>query len=136
MDTAPPSVVVTGVEDQARYYDTGRTVTIDIRDNLSLLCAEIWLNGRLADTFDQEELAASGGIVTFSLSSEDDWQSLYVKAADAAGNETVSDSRTFLITKNLLIQWYQRPWLVWGSAAALTVLLSAALWLAVRKRPA
>lgn len=136
VDTAPPSVVVTGVEDQARYYDTGRTVTIDIRDNLSLLCAEIWLNGRLADTFDQEELAASGGIVTFSLSSEDDWQSLYVKAADAAGNETVSDSRTFLITKNLLIQWYQRPWLVWGSAAALTVLLSAALWLAVRKRPA
>lgn len=136
VDTAPPTVVVTGVEDHARYYDTRRIATIDVKDNLALLRAEVWLNGNLVRTFDQEELSASGGVVTFLLQDQDDWQTLYVKAADAAGNEFVLEKRTFLITKNLLIQWYQRPWLFWGSVAALTVLLPFALWLAVCRLPA
>ena len=133
VDTAPPSVVVTGVADQARYFDTGRMAVVDVRDNLALFRAEVWLNGSLVHAFDQAELAASDGIVTFPLQSGDDWQTLYVKAADAAGNECVSDVRTFLITKNLLIQWYRRPWLFWGSVAALAVILTAGIWLAVRK---
>lgn len=136
VDTMPPSVVVTGVEDQARYYDTDRAATFDISDNLALLRAEVWLNGKLVHTFDQKELEASGGIVAFPLQSADDWQTLYVKAVDAAGNEYVSDSRTFLITKNLLIQWYRRPWVFWGSVAALTAVVLTGLWLAVRKRSA
>lgn len=135
VDTAPPSVVVTGVEDQARYYDTGRIATIDVRDNIALFRAEVWLNGSLVRTFDQDELAASDGVVTCPIQSGDDWQTLYVKASDAAGNEFVSDSRTFLITKNLLIQWYRRPWLFWGSVAALIMLFAAALWLPLRKLP-
>lgn len=130
VDTAPPTVVVTGVEDHARYYDTRRIATIDVKDNLALFRAEVWLNDNLVRTFDQEELSASGGAVTFLLQDQDDWQTLYVKASDAAGNAFVSEKRTFLITKNLLIQWYQRPWLFWGSVAALTVLLPFALWLA------
>ena len=127
---------MTGVEDQARYYDTGRIAVIDVRDNLALLRAEVWLNGDLAYAFDRDELAAADGIVTIPLHSEDDWQTLYVKAVDAAGNESVSDSRTFLMTKNLLIQWYRRPWLFWGSVAAATALLAAGLWLLIRNMAA
>ena len=133
VDTAPPSVVVTGVEDEARYYDTERVATVDVRDNLALFGAQIWLNGSLVHTFDQNELAASDGIVTFPLQDADDWQTLYVKASDAAGNESVSDSMTFLITKNPLIQWYRRPWLFWGSIAAMAALFMAGLWLSVRR---
>lgn len=133
VDTAPPNVVVTGVEDQARYYDTGRIATIDISDNLALLRAEVWLNGELVHTYEQDALFASDGVVRLPLQSKNDWQTLYVKATDAAGNEFVSDVRTFLITKNLLIQWYQRPWLLWGSVASLAALLLTALWLIIRR---
>ena len=121
MDTTPPTVVVSGVENQGQYNSDRQIVTIDAKDNIALAQVTAYLNQTPVKTFTAEELAENNGVVTLEIGSSSDWQTLAVEAADAAGNEGRSDTRVFLITRNVLIRWYRNTPLFWGSLAAAAV---------------
>ncbi len=121
MDTTLPTIVVTGVEDQEQYNSDRRSVTIDAKDNIYLSEVVAYVDNVPVKTFSEEELTAANGVVTLEIGSSNDWQTLTVKAIDAAGNEGYSDTRVFLITRNVLVQWYQNRPLFWGSLAGLAV---------------
>lgn len=122
MDVTAPTVVVTGVEDREQYNENSRVVTIDAKDNIYLAGVTAYLDDKPVKTYDTDALAENGGVVTMEIENSNEWQKLYVKAVDAAGNEGISDTRTFLVTKNLLIQWYRNVPLFWGSIAGMAAI--------------
>lgn len=134
MDTTSPTVVVTGVEDREQYNENSRIVTIDAKDNIYLAGVTAYLNDKPVKTFDEETLLANGGVVTMEIGNSNEWQTLYVKAVDAAGNEGLSDTRMFLITKNILIQWYRNTPLFWGSIAGIAVLAALIIFFLFYKK--
>lgn len=67
--------------------------------------------------------------------SRNQWQTIQVTAWDAAGNQAFTDTRRFLITPNLLIQFYMDRPLFYGTSGILLLSGTAgtAIWM-LRKR--
>lgn len=122
VDKTKPTIVVGGIEDNARYQEESRTVTIDAADNIYLTSIEVYVNDNLAATYNEDMLEAGGGIVTVDIKGAQKWQTMYVKARDAAGNETTLSPVRFLITANLFIQWFNNRPLFAGSIAGVCLL--------------
>lgn len=122
VDKTKPSIVVGGVEDGGRYRQVEREIIVGIQDNILLSKAAVYIDGRLVTTIGQEELLENNGEVRVLLSGSNKKQSLTVKAEDAAGNVAESGAISFLITNNLLIQWYSNPFLFYGSIVLLVLI--------------
>lgn len=134
MDTTAPTVVVTGVDDREQYNENSRVVTIDAKDNIYLAGVTAYLDDLPVQTFDADMLAENDGVVTMEITNSNEWQKLYVRAMDAAGNEENSDTRTFLITKNLLVQWYRNVPLFYGSIGGAAAIAALGIYLLFYKK--
>ncbi|MCR4691536.1 MAG: Ig-like domain repeat protein, partial [Lachnospiraceae bacterium] len=118
VDKTAPSIVVAGVENGGQYAQNTRDVTIDVQDNILLDNVEVYVDNALVKTEETDALLENNGITTVTLKGSNKRQLLKVSSRDAAGNRAYSPEIFFLITKNILIQWYSNKILFFGSIIA------------------
>lgn len=118
VDKTAPTIVIAGVEDNGQYMDAKRNVTIDTQDNILLDNVEVYVGDTKKAAAGQDELLESDGQISLGIDGANKSQELYVVAKDAAGNIAKSENIRFLITKNVLVQWYSNVPLCVGSSTA------------------
>lgn len=133
IDKTEPTIVVAGIEDNGQYVDASRNITVDTQDNILLDTVGVYTNDEKKADAGREELLENNGQVRLALSGSNQQQKLYVEAKDAAGNVARSRDIRFLITKNILVQWYSNLPLFVGSIGA-TATVGAAGFTVFRKR--
>lgn len=136
VDKTSPSILISGVENDGQYRENSREVTLDVQDNIRLSEVEVTVDGK-ETTYSASELSEAEGKIVFSVGSANHWQNMSVKAYDAAGNEADSEELRFLITSNILVQFYMNK-VVFYSTIGILLLLGAGAWwfliLAKRKK--
>ena len=91
VDAQGPDILITGFEAGECYRLKRVTAAVQVRDNMALSDAEIYVNARPAAAFSGKDLEHSGGMIRLSISEKEEWQYLQVRASDKAGNETWSE---------------------------------------------
>ena len=132
MDKTSPSVVTGGIEDGGSYAETGRILSVDAVDNVYLEGLEIYLNGTLAVSYDEGQLAESYGRVEYEIGEMGNTQTVYILARDAAGNVTQTEPIRFLISSNVLIRWFYNKPLFIGSIAGTGMVFGGTFALTIR----
>ena len=126
VDRTKPECMVNGIEDGMVIEAQQKWISIELRDNMKLGKAQVLLNGNPVETESTDDEDMRRRIIKLRLTSEENWQTLQVRASDAAGNEYLSPEIRFLLAKDAdrgEAGKKGRPWLP-GSAAALPVLLT------------
>lgn len=134
IDKTAPTIVVAGVEDNGQYVDASRNITVDTQDNILLDSVGVYTNDEKKISAGRGELLKSNGQVNLALSGSNQQQKLYVEARDAAGNMVRSRDIRFLITKNMLVQWYSNLPLCVGSIGATAAAGAAGVTVFRRRR--
>lgn len=137
MDTVLPSILVSGVESHGRYETDSQDVVVDVEDNVLLKRVQMYVNNQLvADYDDVKELNEMNGVLHCAIEEQNYSQDFTVVAVDAAGNEY----RTEMTGITVNTKWWRlflanKP-LLYGSVAALVLLLAFGwiLFLAKRKK--
>lgn len=120
LDTTAPTVVITGVDNDQTYFDNTRSVIIYTEDNIRLDRMQLFLNGELVAEYDEAQLEAADGTVTYEAQSSSRWQELSVTVVDKAGNTQNDVTVRYLLTKNLFVQYINStPALVVSAVVAL-----------------
>ena len=132
VDRTSPSVLISGVEDRGKYRENSREITIDIQDNICLAETAVVLDGE-KKVFSASEVESRDGILIITAPARNGWQTLRVTARDEAGNEFVSDEMRFLVTSDILIQFFMNKPLLLGTAGGILA-LTACIWLILAKR--
>lgn len=142
VDKTAPTVVVSGVENDAQYRSAEKTMTVDAKDNLALTKVAINIDGT-ETVYEGEELMKDNGVIEAAIASANRWQSIEITAEDAAGNVLGQSEQKLegepvvlriLVTPNIVIQYYMNKPLFYGSIAAVVVMLGLIVFLVWRKR--
>lgn len=120
VDRTNPGILISGVEPEGRYREKMREITVDVQDNLTISEVTVLLNKKKLK-FNGTEIMENKGIISINAESADDWQTIQVYAADMTGNETYSEELRFLITQNVLIQFYRNTPLFYGSIGLIAI---------------
>jgi len=128
-----PSLVLSGVENNATYNEETREVTMNVEDNIGLSGVDVYNDGELLASFDSETITRNNGTISVSLTSKNDWQNISIITRDMAGNESKSEPIKYLMTTNLFVQWYKNAWVFYGTIAAVLMLGFGCVFV-VRKR--
>ena len=91
IDRTAPEFFITGLVPLARYQLPSLTAVAEVRDNLALSSADIFLNGQKTDHYSAEMLKKNHGILKFTLDEKEQWQRLQLRVIDEAGNESWSE---------------------------------------------
>ena len=118
VDKTAPSIVVAGVENNGQYVEANRNVSVDTQDNILLETVEVYVGNQVKASAGRDELLENDGQLELALPGNNENQTLYVVAKDAAGNTTQTEPIEFLVTSNLFIQWYSNIPLCVGSSVA------------------
>lgn len=127
VDKTKPSILISGVEHEMQYRENSREVTLDIQDNLQLKQVEVMINDEKL-VYTKEELQEKNGRLTILLGSKNHWQTMYVKAIDAAGNQTDSEKLQFLITANIFVQFVMNTRLLSETVSGMVILGSGMVY--------
>lgn len=119
VDRTAPSILVSGVEDKGQYRDNSREITLDIQDNVRLREVQIIVDGKKR-IYTEAELEEMNDKITILADSANHWQTFQAIAVDAAGNRQKTKTMDFLVTPNLLVQFFLNISLF---SSALTILL-------------
>ena len=122
IDKTTPIINPVDFESNTQYAEDGKTVTIEIKDNLVLDAVQIFLNG------EEVEYAVDGETYTFFVPKSNAKQTVRVVGYDAAGNKQEMLIEDFLVTTNLLARWFNNTPLFIGSLIALAVLAGVGGW--------
>lgn len=122
IDKTAPSLVLSGVKDGGQYNEDSMELVINAEDNVGLAGLEVYNDGIVIADFDGETMAEAEGTLRIPLQSKNDWQELVVVTRDMAGNESRSETINYLMTTNLLVQWYKNTWLFYGSMVMVLLL--------------
>jgi hypothetical protein len=128
LDKTSPSILISGVENDGQYRENSREVTLDIQDNILLSEVDVTLEGKTT-TYMASDLAKLDGRIVFTADSANYWQKMQVSARDAAGNEYTTGDIRFLITSNVLVQFYMNKVLFYGTIGAAVSIFPGAGWL-------
>lgn len=135
LDKTPPTVVMGGVEDNESYREESRIITIDASDNIYLKNVEVYVSDALYTSFDEDAITQANGVVTLEVMGAQKWQTMYIVANDAAGNEATTVPIRFLISANLFVLWINNIPLVIGTFTAVITLGGGTVFLVrVRKK--
>ncbi len=86
LDTQPPSVLLSGVEEGGSYSGGSREIFIDVQDEGGTESLRILLNGEEAGSYTAEEIEEAAGVFRLRIQGLDGLCTLSVEAADRAGN--------------------------------------------------
>ena len=106
IDQTPPSVVITGVEDDAVYDQTSRKITFKVSDDQAVGELTIYVDGKEVARYSAKQLIKMDGKVEYELKEAGKWQTVTAKVTDAAGNEGKEDSVRVLVTTNSLLRMF------------------------------
>ena len=133
MDKTSPSILISGVENNGQYRENERKVTLDIEDNVRLKEVKVTIDGQ-ETTYSAADVEKGDGKLVVTAGSANHWQTMSVTAYDAAGNEKTTEEIRFLITSNLLVQFYMNKPLFYGVCAGVLVLGGGLIWFVIAKR--
>ena len=85
-------------------------------------------------TYSAADVEKGDGKLVVTAGSANHWQTMAVTAYDAAGNEKTTEEIRFLITSNLLVQFYMNKPLFYGVCAGVLVLGGGLIWFVIAKR--
>lgn len=134
VDKTPPTIVISNLEDGGRYKEESHEFTLSVKDNTHLAYIEYYLDGQLVKTYEGEELTVEDGVIKISLDSAGSYQTVQIKAYDAAGNEIASDEYSVLVTSSAWIQFYMNKPLFYGVIAAIIIALALIIFLIGKRR--
>lgn len=106
IDQTPPSIVITGVEDDAVYDQTSRKITFKVSDDQAVGELTIYVDGKEVAKYSAKQLIKMDGKVEYELKEAGKWQTVTAKVTDAAGNEGKEDSVRVLVTTNSLLRMF------------------------------
>lgn len=106
IDQTPPSVVITGVEDDAVYDQTSRKITFKVSDDQAVGELTIYVDGKEVARYSAKQLIKMDGKVEYELKEAGKWQTVTAKVTDAAGNKGKEDSVRVLVTTNSLLRMF------------------------------
>ncbi|MBR5510363.1 MAG: Ig-like domain repeat protein, partial [Lachnospiraceae bacterium] len=133
VDKTNPSILIAGVEHEGQYRENEREITLDIQDNIRLSEVEVRLNDQVS-VYSSAEVSELDGKITLTAQSANYWQTLQVKAYDAAGNEHSSEELIFLVTSNILVQFFMNKPLFYGTVTGLASVTAGMGWFFRRRR--
>lgn len=134
VDKTPPTIVISNLEDGGRYKEESHEFTLSVKDNTHLAYIEYYLDGQLVKTYEGEELTVEDGVIKISLDSAGSYQTVQIKAYDAAGNEIASDEYSVLVTSSAWIQFYMNKPLFYGVIAAIIIALALIIFFIGKRR--
>jgi hypothetical protein len=114
LDKTAPDILISGVENGAQYRENSREITLDVQDNISLSEVEVHLDGEVL-VYSAAEVYEQDGRICLKAAGANHWQTLSVTARDAAGNQCTSDEIRFLLTPDLLVQFYMNKKLLFST---------------------
>lgn len=111
IDSTAPSARLLGVDSGSVYYEPeGKDSDIDAKDNMSVLRAELYVDGILAQSWDGNEMLDDKP--RYVIPADATAHSVSVKVVDRAGNTAIADYDNIYIASN----WWQyalhTPWIV------------------------
>ncbi len=149
VDKTAPSIILSGVEEGARYRERERTIMLHYEDNNVTTRLEVKdASGNvtvyyLGDEADaraavsaQEyiQLSSSTGDIQLRVTARNSRQSVSVTAYDAAGNVRELTSPEFLLTTNILVQFINNPVAIVVSLLILGIIIALIVLIASRRR--
>jgi hypothetical protein len=127
VDKTNPTTVISGITPNGRYRENSKDVIVDSKDNILLEKVFVDVDGNVSE-FTPSDFAE--GILTYTLSSSNNWQNVTIYSYDKAGNtdkETVSAIR-ILLTSSLFYQFIRNVPLVIGAVAAVAAVAFLVWW--------
>lgn len=130
--TAPLIIPVdfeSGTKNQPTEYDTEmKTVSIEIKDNLSLDDVVIYLNNN------NIEYEVDGDTYIIEVPESDEQQEVKVVAKDSAGNEHTVLVEHVLVSTNWVVRWYNNKPVFFGSIAGVLGVAGLIIFFVVKKK--
>ena len=87
IDAAAPECLVSGIRPEGKYQGEQITAVIEVRDNIALDRAQIYVDSSKTDEWDEERLQKTGGVIKLTLHEKEAWQTVQVHVIDQAGNQ-------------------------------------------------
>ena len=130
VDTTPPEIIISGIEDNGVYNDTSKRVSLDIRDLSGVETIKVFLNGK------EVEYVEDSGLYYVTVAESDNPQTLEVKVVDKAGNEATAKIANFKISSEKLVEHQSKKWasIVIGGLSGVAAVLVGILLARKRKR--
>ncbi len=132
LDKTAPSAVITGIEDGDTYNEEYRDVQIEVTDEYAVEKADIYLNGKLKETYTGNELKKINNVISYRLNENTKDQTISVVVEDKAGNKSDEIGKTALITTSIVARATHSHW--WMFACAAVLALTGGLAVILRKR--
>lgn len=86
VDKTAPIMVVANLSNGGRYKEESHLFTLNARDNILLDYVELYLDGVLVHTYEDEELTAANGELLIEIGSSNQYQIIELISCDKAGN--------------------------------------------------
>ncbi len=130
VDKTAPVIVPADLESGKQYAVDVKKVFVEIKDNLVLESAKIYLNGQEID------YTVEGETYIFEIPESNSLQNVKIVAVDAAGNAYSAEIEDILVSSNVFVRWYNNTPLFVGTIAGAVVLIAAiiVLILIMRKK--
>jgi hypothetical protein len=128
VDMTPPSIVLTGAEDNGRYAESERILKINVEDNLALDTVDVYLNDSVVPSvsFSAVDMKELNNTAEFRVPTSGDFQVIRVNARDMAGNVSADAVvRNILVNPSPLVQFVRNTPAFAGSMAGVLVLAAA-----------
>lgn len=102
IDKTAPDVMLGSVKNNETYDMAEKNVVLDVREKGLLTELVLCVNDKDYQEFSEEDLI--DGQVTAKLKGDNSWQKLTVRAADAAGDKSVTEAVNILVTNDKAAQ--------------------------------
>lgn len=134
VDMTPPVNVVTGVDNNEQYVEAERSIMINFDDNTAVESLTLYINDEAVAEYDAEALKSANGVIQYVAKASNRWQQFKVVSVDVAGNVSDETTLRYLLTSNLLVQYYNNKPLFYGSLAILAVAIVFVILLVKRRK--
>lgn len=138
IDSTAPNIMVMNVESDKTYSTDNLTAIMGVSDNLKLASVEVYLDGKLHQSWDAETIKGmvdSSEDFAFDISGEStEAHFIRVIAADAAGNPAELALQNVYVTTNLWIRYYTNKLLFYGSIGGISTVSAGGVASFVLKR--
>ena len=122
------------MEENEQYIAAERTVVVNYDDNVAMAGLTLYVNDEVVAEYDAEELAGMNGSVQYTAQASNRWQSFKAVSSDMAGNTSEETAVRYLLTDNLLIQYYNNKPVFFGSLGGLAAVTVIVVLLVKRKK--
>ncbi len=130
VDKTAPTIVITGIENDAQYHANTRNIVLNAADNIAMGDVGVYVGDAddPAQSYDAKAIRAAGGELTYTMSSSNSRQDIRAVATDAAGNTAEAEITRVLLTSNLFVQFYSNTPLLVGTIVGVVVIAGGLLW--------